>query len=97
MAGPTRFAHWRTTNPLPRIRGHLTAARADGIPFGDAWDRALAFAADESDREAVRATEPAWRRAYNVEPATGAEQAAGGLHALLTTPSSTRNDHALVA
>jgi hypothetical protein len=73
---------------LQRLRDTLAQARADGRDFDAVWPRAItnAFSSDRDMREALRATNDAWRRAYEGRPATRADTAACRLHGLWAEP-----------
>jgi hypothetical protein len=55
--------------------------RAEGRSFAEAWAVTIGRC-DGEDREALEATEGAWRRAYERKPPEGHEAAAGNLRAL---------------
>jgi hypothetical protein len=60
------------------VRLGLERARAAGVPFSDAWPLILAaIRGPDTDawRAVLSATEDAWRRAFDGEPPTSAEEA----------------------
>jgi len=69
------------------VRGRRrSGARAEGVPFADAWAVAQPRALAHRDRAALRAaldaTAEAWRRAHANAPATAGERAAARMAAL---------------
>ncbi len=79
---------------IERVRDWLAEAKLAGQPFDEAWRQAVASLGPPSGGfeerrehatavEALRATRPAWQRAYDDEPAERAERAAVALVGLL--------------
>jgi hypothetical protein len=62
------------------MRAALAEAREQGEPFDRAWKLALATVSPSAEMRSLLAeTRDAWRRAYDDEPPTQSERAAGQL------------------
>lgn len=84
---------------LEAVRVALADARAGGVPFEQAWELALATIprstqhrrlVGECPRVALTATQAAWRRCYDGEPALGGERAVAALWGALSAEPSER-------
>ncbi|MGO9974402.1 MAG: hypothetical protein ACLP01_16680 [Solirubrobacteraceae bacterium] len=67
-------------SPVAHVRTMLAAARRQGDPFEAVWRDRVSLACrnwpeSEAWREAILATEPVWRRAYDRQPATAGDEA----------------------
>ena len=86
-------------DPLPLfalVRVLLQEQRAHGSPFDNAWKRTLH---DLDEQLAIiRGQKPEWRRAYDQEPPTSGELAAGRIALVLAEhESGDRSDTWLIA
>jgi hypothetical protein len=74
----------RGTLALPRFGQALAEARERGEPFAHAWRLGLRAIRPNSETRVILAeTQDAWQRAYDREPPTRAERAAGELFGVL--------------